>query len=306
MSKAPSGAPSPIAAPPVCPTCQAALSGRYCSRCGEQRLDLHALTVRHFLSHSLLHEITHIDGKVPGTLKYLLFRPGFLTNEYFAGRRKPYINPIRLLLIALVLFALLAPSNVTTSLWLGKVRLAMLPPGPTTTKTIQETIERLDLFGLLATELARVRRATDVESKDATEKFHHELKTYGTALSFGNVLLVALLLFALLHRRRPYLVEHVVFSLHLAAFVLLFTIPVGLLSVPLYHAAPTLVLLVLFVALFVELGYLYVAIRRFYFREPARFLKLRVAGTVLTVFLGNSVFLTLVYLIGAAVALARL
>jgi hypothetical protein len=270
-------APPLIAAPPVCPTCQAALSGRYCSRCGEQRLE----------SHALLHDITHIDGKVPGTLKCLLFRPEFLTNEYFAGWRKPYINPMRLLLIALVLFALLAPSNVTTSLWLGKVRLAMLPPGPTTTKTIEETIERLDLFGLLAAELARVRKVTDVESKDAIERFHHELKTYGTALSFGNVLLVSL-------------------SLHLAAFVLLFTIPVGLFAVPLYGGSPTLVLVLLFVALCVELGYLYIAIRRFYFRKPARFLKLRVAGTVLAVFLGNSVFLTLVYLIGAAVALARL
>jgi len=49
-----------------------------------------------------------LDGRLWKTLGALLFRPGFLTREYFAGRRKRYIRPARLFLVAsLLLFAAL-------------------------------------------------------------------------------------------------------------------------------------------------------------------------------------------------------
>ncbi len=48
------------------------------------------------------------DGKFWKTLAALLFRPGFLTREYLAGRRRRYIGPARLFLVSsLVLFATL-------------------------------------------------------------------------------------------------------------------------------------------------------------------------------------------------------
>jgi hypothetical protein len=48
------------------------------------------------------------DGKFWKTLAALLFRPGFLTREYLAGRRRRYIGPARLFLVSsLLLFAVL-------------------------------------------------------------------------------------------------------------------------------------------------------------------------------------------------------
>jgi hypothetical protein len=48
------------------------------------------------------------DGRMWRTLAALLFRPGFLTREYFAGRRRRYIRPARLFLVlSIALFALL-------------------------------------------------------------------------------------------------------------------------------------------------------------------------------------------------------
>ena len=47
-----------------------------------------------------------LDGRMWRTLAALLFRPGFLTREYFAGRRRRYIRPARLFLVlSLALFA---------------------------------------------------------------------------------------------------------------------------------------------------------------------------------------------------------
>ena len=38
-----------------------------------------------------------------------VFRPGFLTAEYLAGRRRPYLGPIRIYLVAAAIFFLAAP-----------------------------------------------------------------------------------------------------------------------------------------------------------------------------------------------------
>ncbi len=49
-----------------------------------------------------------LDGRLWRTAGALLFRPGFLTGEYFAGRRRRYVRPARLFLVAsLLLFAAL-------------------------------------------------------------------------------------------------------------------------------------------------------------------------------------------------------
>jgi hypothetical protein len=49
-----------------------------------------------------------LDGRLWRTLGGLFFRPGFLTLEYFRGRRRRYVRPARLFLVAsLMLFAAL-------------------------------------------------------------------------------------------------------------------------------------------------------------------------------------------------------
>jgi hypothetical protein len=52
-------------------------------------------------------DITHYDGKFLSTLKYLLFRPGFLPAEYLRGRRVAYLNPIRLYVFTSAVFFLI-------------------------------------------------------------------------------------------------------------------------------------------------------------------------------------------------------
>ena len=83
---------------PECASCGRPISGRFCSDCGEERLDLHDLTVRHFFTHAF-HETFELDGKIWRTLRALLFHPGFLAAEYCAGRRRMYVNPFRFLML---------------------------------------------------------------------------------------------------------------------------------------------------------------------------------------------------------------
>src|SRR5216684_8034238 len=85
-----------------CTNCDADLADVYCARCGERQPGHHDLSVAHF-AHDVFHELAHVDSKLFTTLRDLITKPGFLTQEYFAGRKSRYIPALRLFL---VLFAL--------------------------------------------------------------------------------------------------------------------------------------------------------------------------------------------------------
>ncbi|MBJ7314033.1 DUF3667 domain-containing protein [Rugamonas sp. CCM 8940] len=89
-------------APVFCHNCQAPTSGNYCQNCG-QETHLHPASAREFL-HEFVGHYVALEGKLLGTLGRLLFRPGLLTNEYVAGRRVRFVQPLRLYLTLSVLF----------------------------------------------------------------------------------------------------------------------------------------------------------------------------------------------------------
>jgi hypothetical protein len=86
----------------VCANCHAPLNGEYCVACG-QRHEPHIHTVAHFAGEAL-ESISHADSRLWRTLWYLFARPGFLTREFFAGRRVAYLPPFRLYLVVSLLF----------------------------------------------------------------------------------------------------------------------------------------------------------------------------------------------------------
>lgn len=95
-----------IPASPSCRNCGASAPGDYCPACG-QETRIRPPTFLQFMREAGGRYVA-LDGRLWKTLGALLLRPGFLTREYFAGRRKRYIRPARLFLVAsLVLFAAL-------------------------------------------------------------------------------------------------------------------------------------------------------------------------------------------------------
>ena len=125
-------------------SCDAPLSGPYCARCGERALEPEALTLRHFLVHTVAHELLNVDGTLWRTLRLLFVRPGRLSLEYAAGRRRPYVNPFRLLLIAIVAYALMSSSGRIATLNFGPVTVSMAPAAIRRSLSVENTIEQID------------------------------------------------------------------------------------------------------------------------------------------------------------------
>lgn len=95
---------APLTRVGTCANCGAPVNGAYCGSCGQEtRLSLP--TAPAFLRDAFGRYVA-FDGRMWRTLALLLVRPGLLTREYLAGRRRRYVRPGRLLLVlALALFA---------------------------------------------------------------------------------------------------------------------------------------------------------------------------------------------------------
>lgn len=88
----------------ICLNCGAAVHGRFCHICGQENIEPKE-SFWHLVTH-FAYDITHFDGKFFSTLKYLLFKPGFLSREYLMGRRASYLHPIRMYVFTSAFFFL--------------------------------------------------------------------------------------------------------------------------------------------------------------------------------------------------------
>jgi hypothetical protein len=86
-----------------CRNCGAALTGAYCSQCGQSA---HVHRTLGAIWHELMHGVLHFDGKIWRTLPELALRPGILTRRYIAGERAKFVSPLALFLFsALLMYA---------------------------------------------------------------------------------------------------------------------------------------------------------------------------------------------------------
>ena len=86
----------------LCRNCGASVAGKFCPQCG-QETELRLPTLREFLREAAGRYVA-LDGRLWRTVQPLVMRPGFLTREYLAGRRRRYIRPARLYLFATLIF----------------------------------------------------------------------------------------------------------------------------------------------------------------------------------------------------------
>jgi hypothetical protein len=87
-----------------CLNCGSQVNGRYCSKCGQENIE----PKQNFWSlfTHFIYDVFHFDGKFFDTLRFLLFKPGFVPKEYTKGKRQSYLDPIRMYLFTSAVFFL--------------------------------------------------------------------------------------------------------------------------------------------------------------------------------------------------------
>src|SRR6202030_2636580 len=80
----------------------AELIGPRCAQCGQAAID-YRRSFRHVIV-DVLDSFLNWDSKFFATIGLLIIKPWRLTNEFLVGKRVRYVNPLRLYLLASVLF----------------------------------------------------------------------------------------------------------------------------------------------------------------------------------------------------------
>ena len=86
----------------TCPNCAHSFDGEFCTNCGQRDVDLERPIVE--LLRDLAEETLDVDGRAFRTLRTMFRRPGRLTSEFLAGKRRSYTSPVRLYLVVSVAF----------------------------------------------------------------------------------------------------------------------------------------------------------------------------------------------------------
>ncbi|PIQ49289.1 MAG: hypothetical protein COW03_05690 [Cytophagales bacterium CG12_big_fil_rev_8_21_14_0_65_40_12] len=191
-----------------CRNCGGKLQGEYCHVCGEKVLKPEDKAFSRWLK-DVLTNLVQFDGKFFKSLVALSSKPGVLAEDYFQGKRKPYLKIINLFFIANLLYFVL-PSFDTF-----KTNLEFQMNSQVYSGYVTESVEKY----LLSNDL-------DIE------EFRILFNTKTAEVS--KLILVALapflgFLIFLLHRKKLYLTDGFNLALQFwAAYILLYLIPFSL------------------------------------------------------------------------------
>jgi hypothetical protein len=168
--------PTPAVAKTLCANCGIELHGAHCHDCGQPVKGM-IRPLSSMLS-DVADTIFNIDSRIFRTLFPLYFRPGYLTNEYFAGRRVRYVTPFRLYFFLSVAAFLLMQWSLVGFVDLSNhgdiINLDNSHSSITSAQTPQEVIARRDklLAGLAVAKSEPFVPTAEIDK--AAEKIRHD------------------------------------------------------------------------------------------------------------------------------------
>ncbi|MCF8277630.1 MAG: DUF3667 domain-containing protein [Flavobacteriales bacterium] len=237
----------------VCSNCHAPIKAahKFCATCGQEQRNLHIgfwELIKEYVSDNF-----NFDTRLMITLKYLLFKPGLLTQEFSAGRRASYVPPIRLyLFISFIGFLVMGfdvedwknwntkptkkenatlstDSTITNKSDSGFVTLKGSNPdlGAEIDLIIPELeLEESSIALRLVTQLSRLLDDPDKHGSQFRDEFYKNL----SLSMFFLMPVFALLMWLMWGKPRPFYIDTVIFSLHLHSFIFLLLIISNLVS----------------------------------------------------------------------------
>lgn len=206
----------------ACANCGEILAGAYCHACGQKRISDRDRRLGHLLRQAFA-VVTDLDGRFLRSLRALSFQPGRLSRDYLDGRRRQWMSPMALFLLANVLY-FLAPSTVSDfNLSLAEQRQQV--HSLVTDRWIDERVAERDAAArsrwAALPEDRRPGQPTGYTVADYARDYDAQAGNVGKALLILHVPFLVLALALLFFRRRMYLAEHAVVATHQFTFLLL-------------------------------------------------------------------------------------
>jgi hypothetical protein len=197
-----------------CLNCGAAVEQKFCPACGQENLE-----VRENFFHLAIEfaaDYFHYDSKFFKSTVPLITKPGFLTKEYWEGKRVSYIHPLRLFFFITIIFM------ISTSFFYNRFGDEFR------NSIVLSDTARVDSSYALKyknnpEKLKSVEKWKETERRQ-TRKLQAGIDDFFRFLKYVTFFLLpvyALAFKILYNRTRPFYVDHLVYTLHLQSFAYL-------------------------------------------------------------------------------------
>ena len=201
-----------------CGNCGGELTGPFCSQCGEKRLTPKDYSLGHFIEEAI-DSVTHLDSRFLRTFKLLFRKPGELSNAFFHGGRSRYTKPLSLFIIINIVFFFVQPHS-----GMFGYKYSQYMKDPSHHAAVQE----------------HLRKTGESEQSYAT-RFNANLQNQKKSVLIFAVPVLALLMTVLFAGSGRTYAEHLVFSVQVYAFLLVYLAAVVFLVLyPLIAGIPSL------------------------------------------------------------------
>lgn len=225
----------------ICPNCGAEEVGKYCPNCGQSNKDFNKPLKE--IGGDLLDSI-NLDIRLLNTLFPFFTKPGFLAQEYFKGKRKKYVPPVRMYMFVSIVFFFLVQITDTAN-FSDIAKITNTPISDSTKHELAVAINDMDssvtksLTDLSFLDKDELRRNIESDSTmgvglkeivigalNVTENpvvFRDKLLKNISYVLFLLMPFFALLLALILRKSRKLYVHHLIFSINFHSFIFGFT-----------------------------------------------------------------------------------
>ncbi len=213
-----------------CLDCGAELHGEFCSYCGQHNINLNVPAKE--LAKEFGEELFSFDERLLRSLRPFFFQPGFLTQEFIAGKRRRYISPFKLYFFMSFLFffsiTFFSDKNAASGQQIVLADSTLHTAGVDTlihfkenNIVVTEGSDSLKIKSLLGERFTKGVK----KLKENPEQFMDSLREHAPQLIFVLLPIFALILKLLYVRSNIYYITHIVFTFYFHAFIfLIFTV----------------------------------------------------------------------------------
>lgn len=233
--------------PEACPNCGTVLQGKFCSSCGQKRIEPSERRLFYFFK-QFFGAAFFLENSFIRNLWKLLTKPGLLAVDYIEGRQKRWMPPFSIFFLINLIYFIVNPLtdfNLPLNNHIGY---------------------HATTYSRLAVSMVENRmEARGITYEEYEAIFNRETIGYSKSLMILFVPTLALFLALIFFKRKLYFAEHFIYALYLFSFFLLWVcLWVGFLSLCKWLGMPHIQVL-LPVGLYTGLmWYLLISLRRYY------------------------------------------
>lgn len=214
----------------TCQNCGEEVLKRFCPACGQENTETRhsfGYLVRHFIE-----DFTHYEGSFWKTMKYLLFRPGYLTLTYLEGKRARYVSPVKLYIFVSFISFFLMHVFPDFNTYDPEEEEMKQNAGMYAETAYKNSLQYYDSVQLSLPEakrdgpvLQKIQRKlillNESNSDEMSEKLAEQLEKITPKALFFFMPLFAFILWLFQNKKKHLYFDHGIFTLHYFSFILI-------------------------------------------------------------------------------------